>query len=107
MRPLFGLSTYRVFLAAAAIASFTPRPLLATAGLPSGPDSGSCKNSPLMMPEGLTSFLLRSGSTLIYREFVCISLGIRSRKQPGKPDFTAIDKTVAVFRRIGMSVSSV
>ncbi len=41
------------------LARFSP-----PAGLLSGPGSGSCKSC-LRMPQGLTSFLLRSGSTLI------------------------------------------
>jgi len=101
MRPLYGMSGLQVFLAVAAIASFTPGPLLATSGPPLRTGLWVMQK----LPDDAARFdefstQVRANTNL---SGVCLHIPWgQVEKQPGKPDFTAIDKTVAVLRSIGM-----
>jgi hypothetical protein len=101
MRPLYRLSASQVFLAVAGIASFAPNPLLATSGPPLRTGLWGMQK----LPEDAATFdefstQVRANSNL---SGVCLHIPWdRIEKQPGKPDFSTVDKTVTVFRSIGM-----
>jgi len=101
MRPLYGLSFSQVFLAVAAIASFTPHPLLAVDGPPLRTGLWVMQK----LPDDAERFDEFSAQVRVNSNLSGVCLHIPwawVEKQPGKPDFSAIDKTVAVFRSIGM-----
>lgn len=101
MRLLYGLSAARVFLAVAAIASFAPGTLLATSGPPLRTGLWAIQK----LPEDAATFDEFSAQVRVNPNLSGVCLHIpwdRVEKQPGKPDFSAIDKTVAVLRSIGM-----
>lgn len=101
MPPLFGWSASQVFLTVAAVVSFIPCPLFATSGPP--------------IRTGLWAMQKLPGDAATFEDFssririnpnlsgVCLHIPWdQIEKEPGKPDFTALDKTVAVLRSIGM-----
>ena len=101
MRPLYGLSASQVFLAVAAIASFRPCPLLATSGPPFRTGLWVMQK----LPDDAARFDEFSAQVRVNPNLSGVCLHIpwdQVEKQPGKPDFTGIDKTVAVLRSIGM-----
>lgn len=102
MRPLYGLAASQVFLALAAIASFTPRSLFAAA---SGPPLRTGLWVMQKLPEDPAGFDEFSAQIRVNPNLSGVCLHIPwdwVEKQPGKPNFSAIDKTVAVLRSIGM-----
>src|SRR4026209_66670 len=101
MRPLYRSFASPVFLAFAAIASFTPSPLLAASGPPLRTGLWVMQK----LPDDVGRFEQFSAEIRVNPNLAGVCLHIpwdQIEKQPGKPDFTAIDKTVAVLRSIGM-----
>jgi hypothetical protein len=101
MRALHGFSALQVFLGIAAIASFAPSSLLATSGPPLRTGLWVTQK----LPEDAATFDEFSVQVRANHNLSGVCLHIpwdQVEKEPGKPDFSAIDKTVAVFRSIGM-----
>ena len=102
MHPLYGLFAPRISLVVAAITLFTLRsPLLAASGPPLRTGLWAMQR----LPEDTATFDEFSAQVRVNPNLSGVCLHIPwawIEKQPGKPDFSAIDKTVAVFRSIGM-----
>jgi len=102
MRLLYGLFAPRASLAVAAIALFAPRPPLLAA---SGPPLRTGLWVTQKLPQDTPTFDEFSAQVRVNPNLsgVCLHIpweGIE--KQPGKADFSAIDKAVTVLRSLGM-----
>jgi hypothetical protein len=101
MRPPYRLFALQIFLGVTTIASFGPPPILAT----SGPALRTGLWVTQKLPEDAATFDEFSVQVRANHNLSGVCLHIpwdQVEKEPGKPDFSAIDKTVGVFRSIGM-----
>lgn len=101
MRPHYGLSASQVLLVLTAIASFTPHLLLAASGPPLRTGLWVMQK----LPENAARFDEFSAQVRVNPNLSGVCLHIpwdQIETQPGKPDFSMIDRTVAVLRSIGM-----
>ena len=102
MHPRYGLFAAQISLAVAAITLFALRsPLLAA----SGPALRTGLWVTQKLPKDAATFAEFSAQVRANPNLSGVCLHIpwdQIEKQPGKPDFSAIDKTVAVFHSIGM-----
>ena len=100
MRALTSPQTMRTFLFVLALALSTPLPVLALSGPPLR--TGLWMMQPIEGGDKAGAFeaQVRANPHL---SGVCLHIGWKDiEKEPGKLDFSAIDKSVAVLRRIGM-----
>jgi hypothetical protein len=101
MRSFFGFYASQVFLAVSAIASLAPCSLFATSGPPLRTGLWVMQK----LPEDASRFDEFSAKIRVNPNLSGVCLHIpwdQIEMQPGKPDFSVIDRTVAVFRSIGM-----
>ena len=101
MRPVYGLSTFQMLLAVAALAAFISVPLFAASEPPLRTGLWVMQK----LPDDAAKLDEFSAQIRVNPNLSGVCLHIpwdQIEKQSGKPDFTAIDKTVAVLRSIGM-----